>query len=143
VKDFLIENGPFEGISEELAEEIGIPWGRLWAALHRIRSAEFIAEQHWTIPNVPKGLAYKSWSVVEERDDEEALRDGFKVRAPEVIETMRRLQAQSALAVGTLDKRTTEGRWWSLVNEYAAAVVAAGETMVAQSNPQYAGITSE
>lgn len=86
---------------------------------------------------------HKLWSVVDERDDEEAARDGFKIRAPEVIETMRRLQAQSALALSILDSRTVEGKWWSLVNAMAADVVSAGEIMVNEVAPAPVPIGSE
>lgn len=142
--DFLDGDEPFEGTSDELATAVGIPYQRLWVALHKIRSADFIAEQRWTIPNVSKGMGYKAWSIVEESKDEEALRDGFKIRAPEVFETIKRLQAQSSLAVAVLDGRTAEGRWWVFVNTMATAVVSAGEIVVAEVAPQrVGGITSE
>jgi hypothetical protein len=141
--DFLDADEPFEGTSEELAHACGVPYRRLWDALHKIRSADFIAEQRWTIPNVSKGMGYKAWSIVENSEDEEALRDGFKIRAPEVFETIKRLQAQSSLAVAVLDGRTAEGRWWNFVNAMSTAVVSAGEIVVAEVAPEPAGITSE
>lgn len=142
--DFLDGDEPFEGTSWELARACGVPYQRLWQALHKIRSAEFIAEQQWTIPNVSKGLGYKAWSIIDDSEDEEALRDGFKIRAPEVFETIKRLQAQSALAVAVLDGRTAEGRWWNFVNAMTTAVVSAGEIVVAEIAPErVGGITSE
>jgi hypothetical protein len=141
--DYLDDNEPFEGTSRELAREVGISYQMLWQALHKIRSSEFIAEQRWTIPNVSKGMGYKAWSIVEESEDEEALRDGFKIRAPEVFETIKRLHAQSSLAVAVLDGRTAEGRWWIFVNTMTTAVVSAGEIVIAEVAPQRIGITSE
>lgn len=124
IRKYLDKHSPVGGTTYELADAIGVEHHRLWSALTEIRSASFVAENGWTIPNVRKGLAEKSWSIVRP-EDAEPIMFGNKIRGDEMVEILRRLEAQLILA--KVDARTSEGKYLTYVRATITSMRAAGE----------------
>lgn len=103
---------PFAGITEELAELVGIHPASFGQVLVTARSPEFVRKHGYVIPYVKKGPGAKEWYAIASHEplDVLVIKGGETIRKRDALTAMKRILAQSEYRSPTFDGRTSSGR---------------------------------
>jgi hypothetical protein len=131
--DYLVESGPFQGPSHQLARKIGIDHGRFQAALGRIRRQTEV--NGWTIPFVRRGgFSIQRYAVVPTEghtlEEMELLMEGTDRHTRTVVSTLDNLRQQAAILKSITAPRTAERKWANQLLSTTSYLVEQGKLLV-------------
>jgi|SRR5262245_54358082 len=142
--DYLVETGPFEGPSHELARKVGIDHGRFQSALGRIRRQT--EENGWTIPFVRRGgfskQVYAIVPVEGQRtlQEEAILLDGVERQSSTLIGMLDNVRQQAVILKGITVPRTAERKWANQLLSTVSYLVEQGTILMEEKAERRAAV---